>query len=74
MSQGTILKVKEGKFVPVEVVDAGDYIDPETGWQYHLSGFLGFHSGPGYAMTGWPTFWERLIPTTLGENREEQNR
>lgn len=62
MAQGTILKVEKGAWVSVTVPDEGAYVDPITGFEYKLFGFLGSHVGPGYAMSGWPTFYERLVP------------
>lgn len=63
MTQGTILVPKAGKLVSVEVPDPGKYLDPISGSHFNLMGFLGSHTGPGYAMSGWPVFWERLVPT-----------
>lgn len=46
----------------VELLPPGDYVYPPTGVRYTLAGAMGMHSGPGYVMSGWPTFWRDLIP------------
>lgn len=69
MSQGTVLVPDGGKWRSAEVPEPGEYMDPDTEMRFRLNGFLGSHSGPGYAMSGWPTHWERLIPVADEEQR-----
>lgn len=46
----------------VKMHPEGDYVHPTTGAKFHLSAGMSFHSGHGYAMSGWPVFWRELVP------------
>lgn len=56
-----VQKVWEGGEL-VELPPEGHYRRPNTGEKYFLGANMSFHSGPYYTVTGWPTFWQELVP------------
>lgn len=53
----------------------GIYVHPETGVRYRLEGILGYYTileGWGGGSSGWPTFWQDLIPEDEWKARQEE--